>query len=212
MQNPKKMYGKHGLHLEGYSKKFYTGRSSAPKSNLHPFIYHFWRKRDPFRIPSIDNWYPFQIPSLEPVADPGEGPPLFLDQTEARRAENFLGGTGPPPYIRGWFTGPPPPPQGLDPARRTLHPFNRNNRLPLEAWKRYPFQAELFLIGHYRKYPPGSLPRKSTDEESLIRVNHYRRSSHSSRAEGCSLQSHLTCLNQMSVMRIWCFSSWKSND
>ena len=34
------------------------------------------------------------------VADPGEGPappPLFLDQTEARRAEKiFLGGTGPP--------------------------------------------------------------------------------------------------------------------
>ena len=35
-----------------------------------------------------------------PVADPGEGPrepaPLFLDQTEARRAEKILLETGPP--------------------------------------------------------------------------------------------------------------------
>ena len=39
------------------------------------------------------------------VADPGEepggpGPPLFLDQTEARRAEKRLFETGPPPYSR----------------------------------------------------------------------------------------------------------------
>ena len=41
------------------------------------------------------------------VADPGEGPtslPLFLDQTEARRAEkNFLGDR-PPPLISGHVT------------------------------------------------------------------------------------------------------------
>ena len=48
-----------------------------------------------------------------PVADPGEGhgdlppPPLFLDQTEARRAEkNFFG--DPPPYLRVWMTPLPP--------------------------------------------------------------------------------------------------------
>ena len=46
------------------------------------------------------------------VADPGEwpegggggwgsSPPLFLDQTEARRVENFLGGDRPPPLILG---------------------------------------------------------------------------------------------------------------
>ena len=42
------------------------------------------------------------------VADPGEWPgggevksPLILDQTEARRAENFLGGDRPPPLILG---------------------------------------------------------------------------------------------------------------
>ena len=37
------------------------------------------------------------------VADPGDGPapppPLFLDQTEARRAENILLETGPAPII-----------------------------------------------------------------------------------------------------------------
>ena len=35
-------------------------RSSAP-----PFIYHFSRKRYPFRIPSTDKWYSFHIPCLE---------------------------------------------------------------------------------------------------------------------------------------------------
>ena len=47
------------------------------------------------------------------VADPGEwpgwgggggwgsSPPLFLDQTEARRVENFFGGDCPPPLILG---------------------------------------------------------------------------------------------------------------
>ena len=35
----------------------------------------------------------------------GRGPssPLFLDQTEARRAEKFFGGTGPSPYLKDWI-------------------------------------------------------------------------------------------------------------
>ena len=35
---------------------------SAPRSNaiLSPFIYHFWQKRYPFCIPSIDKWYPLK--------------------------------------------------------------------------------------------------------------------------------------------------------
>ena len=58
------------------------------------------------------------------VADPGEwpgggggsSPPLFLDQTEARRAENFLWETAPPAtYLRVWMTGPSLS-QGVDPA------------------------------------------------------------------------------------------------
>ena len=49
------------------------------------------------------------------MEDPGEGPwdpppPLFLDQSEARRAEkNFLQ-IAPPPFLRVWMTTTPPPP------------------------------------------------------------------------------------------------------
>ena len=62
----------------------------------------------------------------------GGGPPspLFLDQTEARKAEKKYLGEIPlhPPltFLRGWMTAPPPPPlpspslsQGLDPALPT---------------------------------------------------------------------------------------------
>ena len=42
-----------------------------------------------------------------PVANPGEGPaPLFLDQTEAKRAEKkFFGHRPPPPLSQGFGTG-----------------------------------------------------------------------------------------------------------
>ena len=46
-------------------------------------------------------------------------PPLFLDQTEARRAEKKIGGPPPPPtlpYLTVWMTAPPCLSQGLDPA------------------------------------------------------------------------------------------------
>ena len=45
------------------------------------------------------------------------GPPLFLDQNEARRAKKFWGGDHRPPLSKG-MDDPPPPPlsQGLDPA------------------------------------------------------------------------------------------------
>ena len=55
------------------------------------------------------------------VEDPGEwprrpAPPLFLDQTEARRAEIIFWETAPPPtYLRVWMTGPSLS-QGVDPA------------------------------------------------------------------------------------------------
>ena len=32
---------------------------------LDPFLYHFWEKWYPFRIPSTDKWYHFHIPSIE---------------------------------------------------------------------------------------------------------------------------------------------------
>ena len=151
----------------GTQKSSILGEVPPRNPTSYPFIYHFWRKRYPFRIPSIDNWYPFHIPSLEPVADPGEGPgpPPLIPRPNwgPEGPKNF--GEGPvPPYLRVWMTGPPPPPflsQGLDPALRTLHPLNRNNRFPLEAWKRYPFQAEPPLIGHFREYPlPPGLHRE----------------------------------------------------
>ena len=61
------------------------------------------------------------------MADPGGGGPrglanpLFLDQTETRRAEKkFFGTPAPLLYLRVWMTKPPPPTpplsQGLDPA------------------------------------------------------------------------------------------------
>ena len=34
-------------------------------------------------------------------------PPLFLDQTEGRRAEKIFFATA-PPYLRVWMTAPPP--------------------------------------------------------------------------------------------------------
>ena len=41
--------------------------------------------------------------------------PLFLDQTEARRAnKNFLKTAPPPPYLRVWMTVPSPLSEGLD--------------------------------------------------------------------------------------------------
>ena len=49
------------------------------------------------------------------MADPGEGPggpgpPLSIDQDEARRAEKLFLDTPHPPYLRVWMTPPPPPP------------------------------------------------------------------------------------------------------
>ena len=62
-----------------------------------------------------------QQSSFLSVADPGRGlgPPLFLDQTEARTSKVFfVDGTRPPPppipYLRVLMTGPPLT-EGLDP-------------------------------------------------------------------------------------------------
>ena len=55
---------------------------------------------------------------------PGARRPLFLDQTEARRAEKpFFGDHLPPPYLRGCVSPPRPPPplsQGVDPPLVTF--------------------------------------------------------------------------------------------
>ena len=48
----------------------------------------------------------------------GAGPPLFLDQNEARRVKKFGGGDHRLPPLSKGLDDPPPPPlsQGLDPA------------------------------------------------------------------------------------------------
>ena len=51
---------------KGIKKTFYSGRPRSVQGlTPYPFIYHFWQKRYPSCIPSIDKWYPFHIPSLE---------------------------------------------------------------------------------------------------------------------------------------------------
>ena len=45
----------------------------------------------------------------------GPAPPLFLDQTEARRAEKFFWQTGPPSLCQGLDYWAPPLSEGLDP-------------------------------------------------------------------------------------------------
>ena len=47
-----------------YLTKFFTG-GPAPRSNLLYFYIHFCQRRYSFHIPSIDKWYPLDIPSLE---------------------------------------------------------------------------------------------------------------------------------------------------
>ena len=51
---------------------------------------------------------------LSPLRHPCS--PLFLDKTEAQRAEKFFLGTAPPILISGSGWPPAPPSQGLDPA------------------------------------------------------------------------------------------------
>ena len=38
------------------------GEASPQGPTPYPFIYHFSREKYPFRIPSIEKWYPFHVP------------------------------------------------------------------------------------------------------------------------------------------------------
>ena len=49
----------------GVLNKFLNGEAPPRGPTHYPFIYHFSRKKYPFRIPSIDKWYPFHMPCLE---------------------------------------------------------------------------------------------------------------------------------------------------
>ena len=55
-----------GKGREGLLNKFLCGEAPPWGPTPHPFIYHFSRKRCPFRTPSIDKrWYPFYVPCSE---------------------------------------------------------------------------------------------------------------------------------------------------
>ena len=54
-----------GAPARGVLNKCLYGEAPPRGPTPYPFIYHFSRKRYPFRIPSIDKWYPFHIPCLE---------------------------------------------------------------------------------------------------------------------------------------------------
>ena len=43
----------------GYSTKSFYGESSPRVLTPYPFIYHFWQKRHPIRIPSVELCIPF---------------------------------------------------------------------------------------------------------------------------------------------------------
>ena len=110
-------------------------------------------------------------------------PLSFRPKRGPKGREKFFFETGPPLYLRIWMTQPhpPPPPQseGLDlplvllsrkekwrlclnrvkPRSLELAARTCEHTVP-EAWKMYPFRAELRCIGHYREYSPGFRPKR----------------------------------------------------
>ena len=57
------------------------------------------------------------------MGDPGEDPPLFLDQTEAQRPKKFFfqDHPPPPPYPRVWMMASPPSPPPLPYLKVSIH-------------------------------------------------------------------------------------------
>ena len=115
----------------------------------YPFIHHFSRKRYPFRISSIDKWYPSHIPCLK-----------LCISFNCAKAPSFKKKSIPKKniFLRlykhkikllplfGWF---------YRPKLQMPYPFVDFNEYIPEAWKRYPFRAKPPRIAHYREYPPG---------------------------------------------------------
>ena len=96
------------------------------------------------------------------VAEPGEGPggtgsPLFLDQTEARRAEkSFLRPPPPrPPYLRVCMTGPPSPYLKI----WIRHWTNNNNSVQLFENRDYIYSLKLFPVVCCLRNEPALLSR-----------------------------------------------------
>ena len=119
---------------------------------------------------------------LSSVAYLGEGGggvpcPLSLRPKRGPKAEkNFFLRPG-PPLSQNLDDPPPPLFEGLDPplvllSRKEKWRLCLNRVEPIfqvvgtcehtfpEAWKMYPFRAELRCIGHYREYSPGFRPKR----------------------------------------------------
>jgi len=47
------------------NKVLYADAPPRSPTRLYPFLYHFWQKTYPFRIPSIAKWNVFHIPTFE---------------------------------------------------------------------------------------------------------------------------------------------------
>ena len=128
----------------------------------------FWQKRYLFRIPSIDKWYPFHIPSLwaASLLTASNALCLFWNKnkslnqevfpdffTTIKCADRFF-------YRPKWQISPP------------FHILKIVKFLPFyipEAWERYPFQAgpPHIIIGHYRVYPGGQSPLSLRLEQAM---------------------------------------------
>ena len=138
------------------NKVFYREAPHPGPTPSPQFIYHFWHRGYPFRIPSTDKWIPSHIPSMDLCI------PFNCDKCSVfkyvinHKSEYFLS-TFPQLYevhlvaLLGLF---------IDRKDRFPYPFIIEVKsLPPfhipEAWQRYPFRAESPRLGHYRKYRGG---------------------------------------------------------
>ena len=143
----------------------------------------FWQKRYLFRIPSIDKWYPFHIPSLwaASLLTASNALCLFWNKNKSLNQEVF------PDFFTSikcadrFFYRP------KWQISRPFHILKIVKSLPFyipEAWERYPFQAgpPHIIIGHYRVYPGCQSPLSLRLEQAMALeiiaqdYRHYRRS------------------------------------
>ena len=65
----------------------------------------------PKKVAAVETWPLVEVRLQNPGEGPGgPGPPLFLDQNEARRTEKIFFKAGPGPLSEGLDDRPPPPP------------------------------------------------------------------------------------------------------
>ena len=153
----------------GTQKSSILGEVPPQNPTSYPFIYHFWQKRYPFRIPSIDNWYAFHIPSLEPVADPGEGPGpnrIFRPNWGPKGRKIFLGGDRPLPVFKGLDDRTRPTRVWIWHWQRCI-PLTEITDFPLKPEKGTPFRRSPPLKAIIESTPPRGPAQRSLRTRSL---------------------------------------------